>query len=152
MNRNIKWSPESPQQIECERRLLMTMLNWMFDDLQPYTVVENSQFQGFVASLNIKFDVPNSTGKSSVLCNNQCLQFLEEPSFALLYMMWYLVIPSPRASIHIFRVTTIHFLSTTTFTEKLSWLDVYPIILHTQRTPLNQESYIYSGEMEVGRR
>ena len=87
MNRNIKWSPESPQQIECERRLLMLNWNWMFDDLQPYTVVENSQFQGFVASLNIKFDVPNSTGKSSVLCNNQCLQFLEEPSFALLYMM-----------------------------------------------------------------
>lgn len=55
MGRNQKWSSDFPNQIEAEK----TLLNWIFDDLQPYTVVENHQFQGFVYSLNRKFNIPS---------------------------------------------------------------------------------------------
>ena len=55
VERNVKWSNESPNQIHAERLLL----NWMFDDLQPYTVVESEQFQIFVNNLNRKFQIPS---------------------------------------------------------------------------------------------
>lgn len=53
--RPSKWSADSPNQKQAERRLL----NWIFDDLQPYTVVESDQFKSFIGCLNRKFDIPS---------------------------------------------------------------------------------------------
>lgn len=55
LTRNQKWASDSPNQVQAEKLLL----NWIFDDLQPYTVVENQQFQSFLAALNKKFNIPS---------------------------------------------------------------------------------------------
>ena len=55
LERSSKWSADSPNQKQAERRLL----NWIFDDLQPYTVVDNNQFKSMIGFLNRKFDIPS---------------------------------------------------------------------------------------------
>lgn len=53
--RNQKWSETFPNQLEGEKMLL----NWIFDDMQPYSVVENERFKDFIYSLNKKFTIPS---------------------------------------------------------------------------------------------
>lgn len=55
ITRNSKWGNDSTNQLEAERLLL----NWIFDDLHPYTIVENEQFQKLLTTLNKKFNVPS---------------------------------------------------------------------------------------------
>ena len=55
LEKSSRWSADSPNQRLGERRLL----NWIFDALQPYTVLENDQFKSLIECLNRKFNLPS---------------------------------------------------------------------------------------------